>query len=48
MNLSTQITQTRNRMIKVGMAKGLSNQWTVSLSEALDKLMNELTREIKA
>ena len=41
MNLSAQINQTRNRMIKIGQAKGLSNQWTVAVSQELDKLMNE-------
>lgn len=41
MNLSEQINQTRNRMIKIGQAKGLSNQWTVAVSQELDKLMNE-------
>ena len=41
MSLSQQINQTRKRMIKIGQAKGLSNQWTVSVSQELDKLMNE-------
>ena len=41
MSLSQQINQTRNRMIKIGQAKGLSNQWTISVSQELDKLMNE-------
>ena len=41
MNLSQQINQTRNRMIKIGQAKGLSNQWTVAVSQELDELMNK-------
>lgn len=39
MNLTNQIDQTRNRMIKIGQAKGLSNQWTVAASQELDRLI---------
>ena len=49
MNLLNQINQIRNRMIKIGQAKGLSNQWTVAVSEQLDVLINEAqNRGIKA
>lgn len=41
MTLNQQIDQIRNRMIKVGMAKGFSNQWTVALSEQLDDYIVE-------
>ena len=41
MSLSQQINQTRKRMIKIGQAKGLSNQWTVAVSQELDELMNK-------
>ena len=41
MSLSAQIKQTRKRMIKIGKAKGLSNQWTVAVSQELDELMNK-------
>ena len=41
MNLTKKIEQTRKRMIKVGLALGLSNQWTVAISEQLDDLINE-------
>lgn len=33
------IAQTRNQMIKVGQALGLSHPWTVALSEDLDRLI---------
>lgn len=39
MNLLTQINQTRNRMIKIGQAKGLSNPWTIAVSQELDSLI---------
>lgn len=49
MNLIKQIDQTRSRMIKIGQAKGLSNQWTVAVSEQLDDLIIEAQkRGIKA
>ena len=49
MNLLTEINLIRNRMIKIGQVKGLSNQWTVAVSEQLDVLINEAQlRGIKA
>lgn len=45
MNLTNQIEQTRKRMMKVGLALGLSNQWTVAISRELDRyIMQEQMR----
>ena len=49
MNLLNQINQTRNRMIKIGQAKGLSNPWAVAVSQELDSLIFQAQmRGIKA
>ena len=42
------INELRNRMIKVGLAHGLSHPWTVALSKMLDDLIfDEQIRRMK-